>query len=427
MKTLIIGLGKSGLAAYDLLSAEGDEVVGVDDNASLMEKLAAEGKKVSLNPDISGFDRVILSPGIPPANRFYQEAVRCGKEITGEAELALSRLQQTCAAITGTNGKTTVTLLIEHILKESGRKARAIGNVGTPLTSYVKEADPQEILVVELSSYQLKTIKSAPFSAGIILNITPDHLDRHGSMEDYAKAKCHLQECIKPSGAFWVHQSVRRDFPSLLKPNYQTYGTDRQCTAWTDRTALYSGEEIETILPIRYRIWGDHESENVLAAWIICKSLEVDARAFLKGLETFQKPSHRIEFVASFDGVDYFDDSKGTNIDATMKAVEAMQGSVILIAGGVDKGASYQPWKKCFAGKVKKVIALGQAAAKIAQELGPEFEVEIAATLQEAVQKARQEAQRSDSVLLSPGCSSYDMFRDYAHRGDEFKKFVLTR
>jgi len=410
MKTLVIGLGKSGLAAYELLLREGDEVVGVDDNADLIKKLALEGKRVELDPDLEQFDRLILSPGIPPTNRFYLQAQNLGKEIIGEAELALSRLHQPCAAITGTNGKTTVTLLCEHILKASGRKARAVGNVGTPLTSYLLEADRQDIIVVELSSFQLETMKSRVFDAGIILNITPDHLDRYTSMEEYALAKCRLQELIKPEGNFWVHETIQRDFKMLLKSNYQTFGLESM---------------IETILPNSYRDWGRHERENVLAAWMICKTFGVDPVAFLAAVETFKKPAHRIEFVAQLNGVDYFDDSKGTNIDATIKAVEAMKGKIVLIAGGVDKGSSYEPWKKVFAGKVKTVLALGQAAAKIARDLEPEFKVEIVPTLQSAVQRARDKAEAGEIVLLSPGCSSYDMFRDYAHRGDEFKKFVL--
>ncbi len=423
MKTLVVGLGKSGLAAYDLLVREGDQVIGVDDNAALLKKLALEGIHVSADPRVEDFDRVILSPGIPPSHPIYQKAAQLGKEIIGEAEFALSRLHQPCIAITGTNGKTTVTLLTEHILKLSGLKARALGNVGTPLTSY--EADPHEILVIELSSFQLELMKTPIFDVGIILNITPDHLDRYTGMEEYAKAKCHLQNLIKEAGAFWVHESVVQDYKSLLNDDYQTYGTDCQNNSWTDRIALKSGEKIETILPVRYRDLGNHESENVLAAWILCKKFGVSAEAFLAGLESFKKPAHRIEFVASLKGVDYFNDSKGTNIDATIKAVEAMTGQIVLIAGGVDKGSSYEPWKKVFAGKVKQVLALGQAAAKIAQELRPEFEVEIMPSLQAAVQQARERAEPGQCVLLSPGCSSYDMFRDYAHRGDEFKKFVL--
>ncbi len=425
MKILVIGLGKSGLAAYELLYNEGNEVVGVDDNAALVEKLTLEGKNVHRNPAVQDFDRIILSPGVPPANFFYQEAVRLGKEIVGEAELALSRLKNPCAAITGTNGKTTVTLLVEHILKASGKKAKALGNVGTPLTSYLKEHDSRDIIVLELSSFQLETMKTPVIDAGIILNITPDHLDRYTTMEEYALAKCRMQDLIKLGGSFWVHQSLVQEFRPLLKSNYQTYGTDSQSDCWTDKMSLMTGEKIETILPIRYRSLGDHESENVLAAWIICKTFGVGPETFVAALETFKKPAHRIEFVASLNGVDFFNDSKGTNIDATIKAVEAMKGKVILIAGGVDKGSSYQPWKKSFAGKVKTVVAIGQAASKIAQELAPEFEVEIVSTLEDAVQRACAGAKAGEIVLLSPGCSSYDMFRDYAHRGDEFKKFVL--
>lgn len=423
MKILVIGLGKSGRAAYDFLLKEGDSVVGTDENSDLLNQLALEGINIQTHPRVEEFDLIVLSPGIPPTNPLYIKAVELGKEVTGEAELALSRLSQPCIAITGTNGKTTVTLLTEHILKTSGLKACALGNVGMPLTSY--QGEPQEIMVVELSSFQLELMKTPVVDVGIILNITPDHLDRYTTLEEYAKAKCRLQNLMKGAGDFWVHQTVVQEFGSLIKQDYQTYGTDCKCTSWTDRTSLKSGEKIETILPIRYRSLGDHESENVLAAWILCKKFGVSSDAFLAGLETFKKPAHRLEFVATLDGVDYFNDSKGTNIDATIKAVEAMTKDVVLIAGGVDKGSSYEPWKKSFAGKVRQVFAIGQAAAKIAQELSPEFDVEIVATLQEAVECARSRAKEGMSVLLSPGCSSYDMFKDYAHRGDEFKKFVL--
>jgi len=425
VKTLVIGLGKSGRAAYNLLVKDGHTVIGTDDNIDHLKKLASEGILVQADPRVEEFDLVVLSPGIPPTNRCYAKALELGKEITGEAELALGRLHQPCIAITGTNGKTTVTLLTEHILRSSGLKARALGNVGTPLASY--EGEPQEIMVVELSSFQLELMKTPVVDVGIILNITPDHLDRYPGVDEYAKAKCRLQDLMKGPGNFWVHQTVVKEYGSLLNSNYQTYGSDHQCNRWTDKTALRVGEKIETILPIRYRSLGGHESENVLAAWILCRKFGIGSAAFLAGLETFKKPAHRIEFVAMLDGVDYFNDSKGTNIDATMKAVEAMTKDVVLIAGGVDKGSSYMPWKKSFRGKVKQVLAIGQAAAKIAAELRPEFDVEIVASLQEAVECARQQAKEGMSVLLSPGCSSYDMFKDYAHRGDEFKKFVLRR
>lgn len=425
MKTLVIGLGKSGRAAYDLLYKEGSQVIGTDDNLEHLKKLALEGVLVDPHPRVEQFDQIVVSPGVPPHHPLYAQAIALGKVVIGEAELALSRQHRPCIGITGTNGKTTVTLLTEHILKTSGLKACALGNVGTPLTSY--QGDPQEIMVVELSSFQLELMQTPVLDVGIILNITPDHLDRYLNMDEYSQAKCRMQDVMKQAGTFCVHQSVSQNFKHHLRSNYQTYGVGRSCTYWTDRTALYTGEKIETILPIRYRDLGDHESENILAAWILCKKWSVSPEAFLAGVETFKKPSHRLEFVANLDGVDYFNDSKGTNIDATIKAVEAMKKNVVLIAGGVDKGASYMPWKKIFAGKVKQVFAIGQAAEKIATELKPEFEVVILPTLQDAVEAAASRAEAGDAVLLSPGCSSYDMFRDYAHRGEEFKKFVLRR
>jgi UDP-N-acetylmuramoylalanine--D-glutamate ligase len=303
-----------------------------------------------------------------------------------------------------------VTLLTQHVLQKSGRKAAALGNVGTPLASYVKESDPSEILVVELSSFQLETMKTAVFNVGIILNITPNHLNRHASMEEYAGAKCRLQTLIKPTGSFWVHESVRKNFGPMIHPFYQTYG-----------------ESVEEFLKIGYTTGGKHDLENAQAAWIICRSLGVKGEEFVEALKSFKKPPHRIEFVTSWYGVDYFNDSKSSSIDATIKAVEAMKDPVVLIVGGVDKGSSYLPWKEVFKGKVKKVIAIGEAAPKIAAELKPEFEIEMKTSLEAAVTAAAQAAQSGECVLLSPGCSSYDMFENYAHRGDVFKNFVLRR
>ncbi len=462
MKTLVVGLGKSGRATYEFLEDEGDDVVGFDDSKALMEAFIQEGKNVDFCPRLTQFDRVIVSPGIPPSHPLYAGAVQKGLEVVGEAELALQRLHQPCIAVTGTNGKTTVTLLIEHILKASGLQALALGNVGRPLTAYVKAAQKGEIMVVELSSYQLETLRTPCVDLGLVLNITPDHLDRYGSLREYAMAKCRLQELVKPSGTFWVHQSVAEEFGDLLKPGYQIYGIEpilpSQYTIGGNSNPPFGAKSVlleqdPNSAQIAYShsnmsicaecgpaqkssnlaskasfattsCGGNHDRANIFAAWCACKAF-VDEATFSKALKTFQKPEHRIEFVTSWDGVDYFDDSKGTNIDATIKGVEAMSGKVILIAGGVDKGSSYEPWKKVFAGKVKHILALGQAAKKIAEELSPEFQVEMVSNLHEAVRRASEEAKKGDSVLLSPGCSSYDMFRDYVERGEKFKQFVL--
>lgn len=410
MKTLIVGLGKSGKAVYQLLAQEGEDVVGFDDNPALLKAFCKEGKKGDSHPHLQQFDRVVVSPGVAQNHPLVLEAHQKGLDIVSEVELAFQRVDLPCIGVTGTNGKTTVTLLIEHVLKIAGRSAVALGNVGIPLASYVKKAKPGDLLVVELSSYQLETLHSKKIDCGLILNITPDHLDRYPSMKEYAKAKCRLQELIKTSGSLWVHKSVEKEFGNLLTPGFQTYE-----------------KAVDPIVPIGYPLLADHDRDNILAAWIACKTFGVDPSTFSKALPTFQKPAHRIEFVTAKGGIDYFDDSKGTNIDATIKAVHAMPRQVVLIAGGVDKGASYVPWKTEFANKVKHIVALGQAAKQIACDLAPEFNVEVVADMKEAVEKASQKAQPGDAVLLSPGCSSFDMFRDYAERGEKFKQFVLER
>jgi UDP-N-acetylmuramoylalanine--D-glutamate ligase len=414
MKVLVIGFGKSGQSAYALLQHQGHEVVAVDKDPKVAPPCDVK---------VSDFDFVVVSPGVPQADPWYAEARRLGLEVVGEAELALREAKQPIIGITGTNGKTTVTLLVEHVLKCAGKKARALGNVGSPLAAYFIHPDPEEIIVAEISSYQLETLHSKVFDAGVILNITPDHLDRYSGMEEYAKAKCHLYNCLKEGAPFYVNIELLREYHPLLKGEYRTYGSSSGAFLWTDKYLVKELEKIAYFLPMRYRDMGIHESENVLAAWALCRHFDVTNDAFLQALESFQKPAHRIEFVATIGGVSYYDDSKGTNIDATMHAIESMSGPVVLIAGGVDKGSSYAPWKR-FQGKVRKIIAMGEAAEKICQELNIVFPVEIVPTMDQAVDLAKEIAKPGDAVLLSPGCSSFDMFRDYAHRGEEFKRRV---
>lgn len=393
-KTLVIGLGLSGQSAAEFLLRKGCGVIGVDSNPNLKGK-GFEVFHDSSPIDMSDIEQVIISPGVSPEHPLYCEALRKGIEVIGEAELAFRHMQQPCVGITGTNGKTTVTLLAEHVFRYSGKKARALGNVGSPLSAYMLDPDPEEIIIAELSSYQLETMQTPVFDAGVILNITPDHLDRYPSMEEYAKAKCRIQNCMKKQASLYVYEKIPLEFGPLLNTPYRTFG----------------GE-------------GNHDSENAQAVWLLCKEFGISVQQFSAALETFKKPPHRIELVKIIDEITYIDDSKGTNIDAAIRAVESCRGPVILIAGGVDKGASYLPWKQAFKGKVKKIIAIGQAAGKIAHELKDAFAIETAESLEQAVTHADLHAQRGDTVLLSPGCSSFDMFRDYAHRGEEFKRLV---
>jgi UDP-N-acetylmuramoylalanine--D-glutamate ligase len=436
-KALVIGLGISGCSAAELLLSKGFQVTGVDKNLLKIKKeprvsrLKTLGLHVQQEDDPIDWKKislVIISPGVPRDHPLFCRAKEHHIETIDEVELAFRYLDQKAAGITGTNGKTTVTLLIEHILNASGYKAKALGNIGEPLALYALHPNPQEIIVAELSSYQLETMKAKVLDAAVVLNITPDHLDRYSSMEEYAKAKLKIAPLLKTSKSpLYLHEHIPADFSSLTKGiSFKTFGHLGGSFLSTDKTVFKQGETVEYFLPLRYREeLGMHESENALAAWAIVKEFGVTPEQFGKGLESFTKPAHRIEFVKEIDGVCYFDDSKGTNIDATIKAVNTMKGPVILIAGGVDKGASYQPWKTDFSQKIKKIIAIGQAAKKIHSELNDSFSVELTDSMQKAVELAAGESEAGDCVLLSPGCSSFDMFRDYAHRGEEFKQQVI--
>jgi UDP-N-acetylmuramoylalanine--D-glutamate ligase len=309
-------------------------------------------------------------------------------------------------------------------LNSSGYKAKALGNIGSALTDNIEYLDPGEIVVTELSSYQLETMTSKVFDAAVILNITPDHLDRYKSMDEYAEAKFRLQGCMKEGAVLYVFSPVAKNFGHLLSDHFLTFGDDISSHIWTDGIAFKEFEKIEFCLPPSLQAFARHEQMNILASWILCKSIGVDPHQFIKGVLSFKRPSHRIEFVKEVNGVKYFDDSKGTNVDAVIQAVTSMDRPVLLIAGGVDKGSSYAIWNQHFKNKVKEIFVLGQAAEKIRKELGLFFKVTCVASLSEAVALASSSADCGDVVLLSPGCSSVDMFRDYAHRGNEFQKWV---
>ncbi len=420
--SLVLGLGLSGRAAAELLLRKHQKVVGIDRNPSVLDSkeladLCSMGLSVQAESSAILWNQVkevIVSPGISPHHPIYAEARGRGIAILGEAELALPYLNQRMLAVTGTNGKTTVTLLVEHILKKSGIQAKAVGNVGSPLCSELISPCQQETYVVEISSYQLETMKTKAFDAGVILNITPDHLDRYRSMEEYAQVKCHLQDLMKREGCLYVQSQVEREYGHLLKPgSYQMLEKDPPAR-----------KRLDCLLVMNYRKIGRHDIENTLAAWVLCQSCGVDWQSFCSGLLSFEKPPHRIAFVRHRQGVFFYNDSKGTNLDAVVQAVEVMRGPVILIAGGVDKGGSYLLWKAPFLGKVKQIIAIGEAAGKIEEELSPFFSVQKENSLASAVLLAAAIAQRGDYVLLSPGCASFDMFRDYEQRGEAFRRCV---
>ncbi|CUI16245.1 UDP-N-acetylmuramoylalanine--D-glutamate ligase [Candidatus Protochlamydia naegleriophila] len=433
-RVLVIGLGLSGRSAANFLLKLGAEVHGVDRNATMLEThpdllaIKQEGLKIKLDHemnDLAGFDLVVLSPGISTSHPLAVKALQMGIELIGEIELGCRAAHHSMIGITGTNGKTTVTLLITHVLNQSGLLAKALGNVGVPFTQEILTLKPEEIAVLELSSYQLETLQQKILDEALILNVTPDHLDRYGTMQKYAEAKFGIERSMKNGGSLFVERETKEAYGHLLEGQLvSSYGYTADCTVYTDLECVFLNGQAMFTLPPALRGKQSHDVENLLAAYAVCSRRGISAQQFLQAYATFKKPSHRIEFVLERDGVRYYDDSKGTNIDAVMRAVQSLDGMIILIAGGVDKGASYTPWIQLFKDRVKLICAIGQAADKIKGQLSHQIPVHISTTLDLAIQHAAGLAKKGEIVLLSPGCASFDMFRDYVHRGEEFQRLV---
>lgn len=438
---IVIGLGVSGCSAAHFFLENGVLVTGIDDNLEkikntprlreLVDKGLVFAETSTIPPSA---DFVVASPGIPQSHPIIKLARENKCEVLGEIELACRYLSNRMLGVTGTNGKTTVTLLVSHVLNQSGISAHALGNSGTPLTDFLrsdrKTAD--DVLVVELSSYQLETLQARCLDAAVLLNITPDHLDRYGNMHEYASAKSRIGACLKnhtdlncsseiDQSPLYIHESCAREYPIL---GALTYGYHNENTIQTDLYQIFHLGTPLFSLPKRLQGKPSHDVENIMAAFALCQKIGITGAQFFKALETFNKPPHRIEFVRQHNGISYVNDSKGTNIDAVIKAVTSVDGKVILIAGGVDKGAAYTPWIEVFTEKVRCIIAIGQASKKIASDLDKHIPVRVCESLNAAVAAAHREAKPGETVLLSPGCSSYDMFKDYEHRGDEFKRIV---
>lgn len=280
--------------------------------------------------------------------------------------------------------------------------------MGFALSDYLLAPNLKETLVVELSSFQLETLSQRKLAAAVYLNLTPDHLDRYANLREYAAAKARIQECLAPGAKLFVSRQVLTEYGDLLR---------------ADSTQCF--EALAPILALEYTQWGKPERQNTEAARAVCSELGVSKAQFEDALATFAKPAHRIELIGTFGGVDYVDDSKGTNIDAVLHAAALFKGPLVLIVGGVDKGSSYQPWIEPLQHKVRKMIAYGQAAPKILLELGAHFVIEHCERFADAVRAAAKSAQAGDTVLLSPGCSSFDQHKNYAHRGDEFKEIIF--
>ena len=430
-RVLVIGLGVSGRAAVELLLANGALVAGADRSLSSPEipRLRKQGlvafEETQL-PSLEPFDLCVISPGINPDHPLILEARRRNLEVIGEIELAFRFAKGRAIGITGTNGKTTVTLMVAHVLRAAGRNARAVGNVGTPLSlELLRSNSPDQILVVELSSFQLETLQTRCLDSAVILNITPDHLDRYPSMLEYAEAKLRIGSCLKKGRALLVGETCAIQCAQQLAriPHYAV-GFGPSATIRISSDQILVNEKIETILPLGYRGRRDHDVTNWLVAYTLCRQAGISPDDFQKGMATFQKPPHRMEFVDEIDGVAWYNDSKGTNIDAVVQGVQSLERPIILIAGGKNKGSTFGAWSQSFKGRVRALCAIGEAAEEIGKELKGRVPVRVLGDMKEAVEYARQLAEKGDAVLLSPGCASFDQFKDFEHRGTVFKGLV---
>ena len=447
-KVLVFGSGISGESACRLLLREGAEVVLYDGNDRLdREEILAkispeEGQNVEiLLGELTGqqleglldeLSLVVMSPGVPTDLPIVEQMRAHGLPIWGEIELAYVFGRGDVLAITGTNGKTTTTALLGEIMKNYKDSVFVVGNIGNPYTSAAWETTEESVVVAEISSFQLETIHTFHPKVSAILNITPDHLNRHHTMQAYIEAKERIAE-----------NQTAEDVCVLNYEDEETraFGekTGAQVLYFSSRRKLKKGVyledgniicDIDEKIPVcsvdELNILGTHNHENAMAAVAMAYAYGTPMEIIRKTLKEFQGVAHRIEFVAEKNGVAYYNDSKGTNPDAAIRGIQAVNRPTVLIGGGYDKESSYDEWIQAFDGKVKKLVLLGATREKIAQtarRLGFN-EIEMADTFEEAFAKCVECAQPGDAVLLSPACASWGMFKNYEERGDKFKELV---
>ncbi len=438
-RVLVVGLGKSGVASSLFLQSRGARVTVSDEKSQ--EQLRTEipallDKGIVVETGKHGErtfreqDLIVVSPGVPNDVAPLMSARKLGIPVIGEIELAARFLQGQVIAITGSNGKTTTTTLTGEVIAAGGFQSLVGGNIGTPAITFVDQSSPSTWVVLEISSFQLETIETFRPHVAAILNITPDHLDRHGSMEAYIAAKARIFE-NQSDKDFAV---LNMDDPTCValgqKLMPQVYWFSRK--AEVERGTFVRGGKIifrdargeREIMPIdEITLKGAHNLENVLAAAAMGILAGIEPAKVRRAVKDFKAVEHRLEYTATIRGVPYFNDSKATNVDATIKALESFPGNIHLILGGKDKGSDYSVLNDLLKARVKRVYTIGAAAQKIESQIAG-AEVTSAGTLDQAVRKASEFAQSGDIVLLAPACASFDQFQSYEHRGRAFKEAV---
>jgi UDP-N-acetylmuramoylalanine--D-glutamate ligase len=438
-RVLVVGLARTGVATSLFAAGYGATVTATDQKSdSELGEAAARVRAAGVKLELGGHtnatfldqDLIVLSPGVPLKLPPVALARSRGVTVWSEIELAWRFLRGRLVAITGSNGKTTTSSLVAHILRTAGIQTLVGGNIGVPLLSVVESSADSSVTVAEISSFQLEAIEAFRPEVGVLLNLTPDHLDRHASFEEYAAAKMRMfanqldRDCAVLNAD---DPEVTRRMPS----RQQVFWFSREKRVATgaflrDGQIIFRHEGSEVAVARRDQIplRGEHNVENVLAACAAAYLAGATPAAIASGVKTFQGVEHRLEFVAEIGGVKFYNDSKATNVDAALKAVEAFSEPLIVILGGKDKGSPYTPLAEPLRERARLAILIGAAAEKIASDLNGAVEMSHSGTLERAVQIASERARPGHVVLLAPACSSFDQFENYEERGRTFKELV---
>jgi UDP-N-acetylmuramoylalanine--D-glutamate ligase len=436
---LVVGLARTGLATVSFLKDKGSIVSTTEMKPKEeMGEATRELEKMDIPTEWGGHrtgtflkaDLIVVSPGVELNTEPIQMALRKGIQVISEIELAYHFIHIPIIAVTGTNGKTTTTLLIGEMLKEEGMRVGVGGNVGEPLILFANEGNRWEVLVAEISSFQLEAIEHFHPRFSVLLNITEDHLDRYPRYEDYIKAKVRIF-ANQNSGDVAV---LNRDDPIVMKYGAKTKAKKFFFSlkerpdegAFSDgRNILLSlGREEEDYSLARAPLKGIHNVENMMAALTTARIFGCSRKAIESVLDRFEGLEHRLEFVREIEGIRFYNDSKGTNVGSVVKSLQSFSEPIILIAGGKDKKGDLAPLREFVQSRVKRLILMGEAKERMGRELGGLTDTVIAKDMEEAIRLAYQSAVRRDVVLLSPACSSFDMFKDYKERGKVFKEAV---
>ena len=439
-KVLVVGMARSGLSAAEFLWKKGAQV-NVSDRRSERE-LEKEigflrGREISYEVgehrerSFASADLIVVSPGVPLRLPQLQQAIGAGKEVISEIELASRFLQGKVIGVTGSNGKTTTTSLIGEILRTAGFQVQVGGNIGITLTSLVDQSSPETVNVVELSSFQLEAIPTFRPDVALVLNITPDHLDRYDSFVAYAHAKLNIfknQTDFDLAVLNFEDQTLRKSLDTIgsRKFWFSTHNEVEQGTYFDGKDLVFRlGDKREGVISKEsIQLRGKHNLENIAAAITAARLVNAASGKIAQAVMHFQGVEHRLELVAEIEGVKFYNDSKATNTDATLKALEAFETGIVLILGGRDKGSDFTVLSSLIKERVKHLILLGEASEKIRLQLSGIVPMLQAASIDEAASLAFKQAAKGDVVLLAPACASFDMFQNYEHRGREFKESV---